>query len=83
MKKTKKLSETLLPVNLRSLSTWPGLSTNKVKLLLELSFPIAEVGMHIVKYDCISCYPNDPACGDEDFSENWASKGCSGINNHI
>ena len=82
-KKQKKLSKILLPIDQRTLSTWLGLCANKVKFLLEPSSPVVEVDLPIVKDDCISCYPNDPACGDEDFSENWASKGCSGINNHI
>jgi hypothetical protein len=47
-----------------------GLDANQAKLIIEIPFPLCQIVIFSIKDHSISGGPNDPACRNDNLSEN-------------
>jgi hypothetical protein len=60
-----------------------GFGANQAKFSLELSLPVIDINLSIVKNNSISCRPDHPAGSNDNFSKNVVVKIFSCLQNHI
>jgi len=82
-RKRKALQIIISPKTKNGASSWFRFGAHQAKLIFELSLPLINIPLSIVKYDFISCSPNHPACCNDYFPEDDVIKICCCLQYHV